>query len=58
MITSNLGTNLFSESIGYVTLELISASRANSNVRATCEPDCYVLEMATYDVVSWLHSLE
>ena len=58
-----LGTNLFSESIDllggtlpWMSPELMSASRADSEVRATCESDCYALGMVTYEV-SWLHSL-
>jgi serine/threonine protein kinase len=60
MTIGNLGTNLFSESIdllvgtlSWMSPELMSASRANSKVRATCESDCYALGMVIYEV-SWL----
>jgi hypothetical protein len=57
MTIGNLGTNLFSESIGLLggTLsrmspELMNASRADSKMRATCESDCYALGMMIYEV--------
>lgn len=64
MTMSNLGTNLFSESIDpsggtlpWMSPELVSASCANSRVRATRESDCYALGMVIYEVC-WLYSLE
>ena len=57
MTMSNLGTNLFSESIDLLggTLsrmspELMYASCADSKTRATPESDCYALGMMIYEV--------
>jgi serine/threonine protein kinase len=59
----NLGTKIFSESVdplggtlSWMSPELMSASRADSEVRATPESDCYALGMVVYEV-NWLHLL-